>query len=193
MLCECNCTVRSKVGIGWRRRSFRWRGIDHELEALLGRWQLRDVVFWMSSANVLLHRAIAFFLHRKSLLPRWSGEIGRKCSEASRGGKQIKQTQQSRNTHAEATLATAGAILISQWTDDFIVCVRDREGRCQRGSRRHRQRRPHHAQACRLDSGIAIALKLVSIDGDDGRKASHALKVVITAARGEVRLCQREE
>jgi hypothetical protein len=49
-------------------------------------------------------------------------------------------------THAEATFATAGAILISQWTHNLIVGIRDGEGRCQGGSRRHRQRGPRHAQ-----------------------------------------------
>ena len=40
----------------------RRRGIDHQLETLLGRWKFRDVVVWMCSADVLLHRTIALFL-----------------------------------------------------------------------------------------------------------------------------------
>jgi hypothetical protein len=40
----------------------RRRGIDHQLETLLGRWKFRDVVVWMCSADMLLHRPIALFL-----------------------------------------------------------------------------------------------------------------------------------
>jgi hypothetical protein len=40
----------------------RRRGIHHQLETLLGRWKFRDVVVWMCSADVLLHRTIALFL-----------------------------------------------------------------------------------------------------------------------------------
>lgn len=31
------------------------RGIDHQLEALLGRWELGNIVVWVSSTDVLLH------------------------------------------------------------------------------------------------------------------------------------------
>lgn len=40
----------------------RRRGIDHQLETLLGRWKFRDVVVGMCSADVFLHRTIALFL-----------------------------------------------------------------------------------------------------------------------------------
>ena len=40
-------------------------------------------------------------------------------------------------THSETALATAGAILVAQGTDDFIVGLRHREGRGLRGARRH--------------------------------------------------------
>lgn len=38
------------------------RGIDHQLEALLGRWKLGNIVVWVSSTDVLLHGAISFLL-----------------------------------------------------------------------------------------------------------------------------------
>lgn len=37
------------------------RGVDHQQEALLGGRELRDVVVWVGTADVLLHGAIAFF------------------------------------------------------------------------------------------------------------------------------------
>ena len=40
----------------------RRRGIDHQLETLLGRWKLWNVVVWVCSANMFLHRTIALFL-----------------------------------------------------------------------------------------------------------------------------------
>lgn len=43
-------------------RSFRWRGIDHQLEALFSSWELRNVVFGMSSSDMLLHRSVALLL-----------------------------------------------------------------------------------------------------------------------------------
>lgn len=46
-----------------------WRGIDHELEALLGRWQLRDILLWMSSSDMLLHRPVSLFLRVQ--IPRY--------------------------------------------------------------------------------------------------------------------------
>jgi hypothetical protein len=39
-----------------------WRGCDHELEALLGGWQLGDVVVGMGATDVFLHGAVSFFL-----------------------------------------------------------------------------------------------------------------------------------
>lgn len=45
-----------------RGRSLGWRGIDHELEALLGGRQLRDVVFGMRTTDMLLHGAVALLL-----------------------------------------------------------------------------------------------------------------------------------
>ena len=58
--------MRNQIGAcGWRR-SLGWRGIDHELEALLGRRQLRNVMLGMRSSYVLLHRAISFFLRPKT-------------------------------------------------------------------------------------------------------------------------------
>jgi hypothetical protein len=60
-----------------------------------------------------------------------------------------KTDSKSRATHAKATFTTARAILISQWTDHFIVGIGDGEGRCQRRSWRHRQCRPHHSQPAR--------------------------------------------
>ena len=38
------------------------RGVDHQLEALLGGGQLGDVVVWVGTADMLLHGAIPFFL-----------------------------------------------------------------------------------------------------------------------------------
>ena len=43
-------------------RSLGRRGRDHQLEALLGSGQLRDVVLGMRSTDVLLHGAISLFL-----------------------------------------------------------------------------------------------------------------------------------
>lgn len=40
----------------------RRRGVDHQLEALLGRWKLGNVVVRVCSADVLLHRTVALFL-----------------------------------------------------------------------------------------------------------------------------------
>jgi hypothetical protein len=55
-------TVWSKIGGRRWRRSFGWRGIDHQLEAVFCRRKLRDVMLWMSSSNVLLHGPISLFL-----------------------------------------------------------------------------------------------------------------------------------
>ena len=38
-----------------------WR-VDHQLKAFLGRGELRDVVTRVSTADVLLHGAVSFFL-----------------------------------------------------------------------------------------------------------------------------------
>jgi hypothetical protein len=43
------------------------RGVNHQLEAFLGRWKLGNVVVWMCSADVLLHRTIALFLKIASM------------------------------------------------------------------------------------------------------------------------------
>lgn len=66
--------------------SLRGRGIDHELEALLRRRQLRDVVFRVRATDMLLHGAISFFLRSKSTVSdvfSWSWELW--ASYAGRG------------------------------------------------------------------------------------------------------------
>jgi hypothetical protein len=59
--CVLHTRLRNvRAWLWWR--SFGWRGTDHQLKALLGSWELRDVVFWVSSTNVLLHRSVALLL-----------------------------------------------------------------------------------------------------------------------------------
>lgn len=55
---------RLLLRLGRGRRTLRGRGIDHELEALLGSRQLGDVVFRVRATDMLLHRAISFFLRK---------------------------------------------------------------------------------------------------------------------------------
>jgi hypothetical protein len=134
-------TVWSEIRACRGRRSFGWRGINHELEALLRRRKLGDIMLWVSSSYMLLHRPVSLFLPPRIPVTTIERRKGRKASKG------VQRTQQSRDTHAEATFATTGAILIPQWTHNLVVRIRDGEGRRQRGSRRHRQCRPHHAQA----------------------------------------------
>lgn len=84
-------TVGSQIrACGWRW-SLGWRGIDHELEALLGRRKLGDVMLWMGSSYVLLHRTISLFLPPKISVTMVVQETKRAelyegCSRHSRAG-----------------------------------------------------------------------------------------------------------
>lgn len=93
------------------------RGVDHQQEALLGGRELRDVVVWVGTADVLLHGAIAFFLEA---LAR---SFGRR-TEA---------------TYTQASLATIGTVIVLQGADDLVVGVGDGEGAGQRGAGWHVQ------------------------------------------------------
>ena len=62
-------TMGAEIGARRRWRSFRWRGINHELKALLGRRELRNVVLRVGSSYMFLHRSISLFLRIQTLLP----------------------------------------------------------------------------------------------------------------------------
>jgi hypothetical protein len=107
-------------------------------------------MFGVSSTNMLLHRPISFFLHIQvacyhscsSSSSSWGTVVGAEAKELQEG---YSRHSKAERTHAEAPFTTAGAILIPQRADDLVVGIGDGEGRCQRGSRRHRQGRPHHS------------------------------------------------
>ena len=76
----------------------RRRGIDHQLEAFLGRWKLWNVVVRMCSANVLLHRTIALFLDVGSMCQRSS-------AHASTCGQALPCEARRADTHAYTALS----------------------------------------------------------------------------------------
>lgn len=100
------------------RRSLGGRGVDHQDEALLGRWELGDVVLGVGTTDMLLHGAISLFLQpaiadQHLCLWTWQGQL---------------RNERWSETHADAPLATAGAIVVLQRADDLVIGVRDREG-----------------------------------------------------------------
>jgi hypothetical protein len=100
---------------------------------------------------MLLHRPVSFFLPIQ--VPVTMIVLGGEKSKEAKlgasfhaGSKRGKaEAAEVEHTHAEAALATAGAILISQRTDDFIIDIRHGERRGEGGSWWHgHQHRPHH-------------------------------------------------
>jgi hypothetical protein len=80
----------AEIGARRRWRSFRWRGINHELKALLGRRKLRNVVLWVGSSYMFLHRSISLFLRIQTSVttfePTKARELEEVCSKDSRAG-----------------------------------------------------------------------------------------------------------
>jgi hypothetical protein len=67
-------------------------------------------------------------------------------------------------THAGAALAAGRAVMVPQRTDDDIVLVRQGEGSCERGSRRHPQLHRLPSRQGTVRSG----------QRDEGWRAAHA-------------------
>jgi len=121
-----NARGSTRRGRGWGGRwSLGGRGVDHQDEALLGRWELGNVVFGVGTADMLLHGAISLFLRQQSLVSHLcfhlrvdGSHVEARAAEARRGS----------DTHADAAFSAAGAIVVLQRADDLVVGVRDREG-----------------------------------------------------------------
>jgi hypothetical protein len=69
-----------------------WRGVDHEVEALFGRRELRNVVVRMSSTDVFLHGAISLFTDatlataRAILIPQRTDDLAAGVDDGERRG-----------------------------------------------------------------------------------------------------------
>ena len=111
-----------------RSRTFGWRCIDHQLEALLRCGKLRDVLLRVRSSDMLLHRTIALLLKFNWAVsnPRHSRRILHQSFAIGRN-----------NTHAQTAFPTLGAIIVGKRTHHFIASVRGRKGACEGGSRWH--------------------------------------------------------
>lgn len=134
-------TLRSKTGACRLRRSFRRRGCYHELEALFGGGKLRDIMFGMSSAYVLLHRSISLFLRPDSLLPQLHGAKAKELQEGySRHSRAEALTPRQRLRQLEPSWLRRG-----QTTSLFASETEKDEVKEDRGG--IVQCRPHHAQA----------------------------------------------
>lgn len=74
-------------------------GVDHKVETLLGGRQFRDVMLWVCSADMFLHRAIALLLRARQ--------------------SETKLRQDWGLTYAQTALPTACAIVVLQRTDNL--------------------------------------------------------------------------
>lgn len=96
----------------WGRRwTLRRRAVDHALEAFFGCRELWDVMLWVCSSDVLLHRAIPLLLHLKV------GKHWLWLDDAGRGRQRLG------GAYTKASLATIGPVVVSQGTNNLIVGV----------------------------------------------------------------------
>ena len=94
----------------------------------------------------------------------WGRSAAQKAAQKGSSRRSLSPSKQGLNTtHAEAPFATAGAILIPQWTNHFVRGVRDREGRRERGSWWHRQTQPHLNHGGGLDTGRGLSRRAIKI------------------------------
>lgn len=127
-------------------RSLCGRSVDHQVEALLGCRQLRDVVLWVGPAYVLLHGTVSLLLQpHEAGVSDWSIFASHLPIELSHDthppvptpiSTHVREAMTQRGTasgrgqsgtHAEAALPAAGAIVVLEGADDDIVSIRDGE------------------------------------------------------------------
>lgn len=96
------------------------RGADHQLEALLGRRKLRDVIVWVCSTDVFLHGAKALLL--EGCVTSQPSVLVMSMKLEAIGGFCRQGIMQWR-THPEASFAAIRSILVGERADNLVIGI----------------------------------------------------------------------